>query len=75
MMFEYDIVLIKEQSVLTKIKNWFKREKMQTKYSVLSYRIDLYFHDNKLSIKIDENDEHSDKNNDYEIKRQKAIEQ
>ena len=46
---------------------------MQIKY-VLSYRIDLYFHDYKLSIEIHENG-HSNRNIDYEIKRQKAIEQ
>ena len=45
---------------------------MQTKYNVLGYRID--FHDYKLPIKVDEN-RHSDRNIDYEIKRQKAIEQ
>ena len=34
----------------------------------------MHFHDYKLVIKIDEN-EHSDRNTDYDIKRQKAIEQ
>ena len=47
---------------------------MQTLYNVLGYRIDLYFHDFKLTIKIYENG-HSNRNIDYEIKRQKAIEQ
>ena len=36
---------------------------------MLGYRIDLYFHDYKLAIQIDENG-HSDKNIDYEIERQ-----
>ena len=40
----------------------------------LSYRIDLYFHDYKLAIETDEN-VHSDRSIDYEIKRQKVIEQ
>ena len=40
----------------------------------LSYRIDLYFHDYKLAIEADENG-HRNKNIDYEIKRQKAIDQ
>ena len=40
----------------------------------LGYRIDLYFHDYKIAIQVDEN-EHSNRNIDYEIKRQKAIEQ
>ena len=34
----------------------------------------MYFYDCKLTIKIDEN-EHSNKNIDYKIKRKKAIEQ
>ena len=53
---QYDVVLTKEQSVLTKIRSSFEGENMQTKYNVLSYRIDLYFHDYKLAIDIDEND-------------------
>ena len=40
---------------------------------VLGYRIDLYFHEYKLTIEIDENGR-SDRNIDYEINRQKAIE-
>ena len=71
---QYDAILTKEQSVLTKIKSSFGRENMQTQYSVLGYRIDLCFHDYELAIEIDVNG-HSEKNIDYEIKRQKAIEQ
>ena len=45
------------------------------KYSVIEgYRTDLYFNDYKLAIQIDEN-RHSDINTDFEIKRQKSIEQ
>ena len=40
---------------------------MQIKYGVLGYRIDLYFHDYKLAIEIDDN-AHSDRNTDYEIR-------
>ena len=47
---------------------------MQTQYNVLGCRIELYFHDYKLAIEIDENGR-SDKNVEYEIKRQKAIEE
>ena len=47
---------------------------MQTQYKVLSYRIDLYFNDYNLAIEIDENGR-SSKSIDYEINRQKAIEQ
>ena len=71
---QYDVILTKEQSVLTKIMSSFEGENMQTQYNVLSYRIDLYFLDYKLAIEIDESG-HSDRNIDYEIKRQKAIEQ
>ena len=46
---------------------------MQTQYSVLSYRIDLYFHDSRLSIEIHEN-RHNNRNIDYEIKGQTARE-
>ena len=51
----------------------FERENMQTQYSVLGYRIDLYFHDYKLAIEVCEKG-HEDRNIDHEIKRQKAIE-
>ena len=37
---QYDIILTKKQSVLTKIMSSFEREKLQTQYNVLSYRID-----------------------------------
>lgn len=47
---------------------------MQIQYSVLVYRIDLYFCDYKIAIEIDENG-HSDRNIGYGIERQKAIEQ
>ena len=46
--------MTKEQSVLKSIKDAFEEENMQTQYSVLGYKIDLYFHDYKLTIEIDE---------------------
>ena len=67
-----DVILTKERSVLTKIMSSFERENMQTQCKVLSYRIDLYFHDYKLTIEIDEN-RHSDINIDKKIKRKKVI--
>ena len=42
-------------------------------HSVLSYKIDLYFSKHRLAIDIDEKG-YKNRNNDYEIKRQKAIE-
>ena len=71
---QYDVILTKEQSVLTKLLSSFEGENMQTQYNVLSYRNDLYFHDYKLAIEIDKN-EHSNSSIDYEIKRQKVIKQ
>ena len=50
------------------------KQKRCTQYNVLSYSIDLYFHDCKLAIEIDENGQ-SNRSIDYEIKRQKAIAQ
>ena len=41
----------------------FEIEKMQTQCNVLSYRIDLYFHDHMLPIKIDENGQSNRKKN------------
>ena len=46
---------------------------MQTQYSVLGYRIDLYFHKHKLAIEVDELG-HADKSLSNEIERQKALE-
>ena len=54
--------------------NSFEGENMQTQYNVLSYRIEFYFHGYKLAIEIDENGR-SDRNVDYEIKRQRAVKQ
>ena len=67
------MILKKEQTVLKSIKDAFEGEDMQTQYSVLSYRIDLYFHKYKLAIEVDELG-HNDRNIDYEIQRQKALE-
>ena len=65
---QHNAILTKEQSVLKKIMSSFEGENMKTQY-VLGYRIDY-----KLAMEIDENG-HCDKNIDYKIKRQKAIEQ
>ena len=51
----YHVNLTKEQSVLTKTISKFEEKNMQTQYNVLGYKIDLYFHDDKLVIEIDEN--------------------
>ena len=69
----HDVINTKEQTVLKSIKDAFEGEDMQTQYSVLGYRIDLYFHKYKLAIEVDELG-HNDRNIDYEIQRQRAIE-
>ena len=51
----------------------FEGENMQTQSSVLGYRIDLYLHNYKLAVEVDEKS-HKDRNIDHEIKRQKASE-
>ena len=61
----------KEQTVINSIKDAFEGEDMQTQYSVLSYRIDLYFH--KYKLEVDELG-HADRNVDKEIERQRALE-
>ena len=63
----------KEQTVISTIKDIFEGENMQTQYSVLGYRIDLYFHKYKLAIEVGELG-HNDRNIDHEIQRQRALE-
>ena len=63
----------KEQTVLESIKDAYEGENMQPQYSVLGYKIDLYFHEYKLAIEADELG-HNDRNIDYQIQRQKPIE-
>ena len=46
---------------------------MQTQYTVLNYRTDLYFHESKLAIEVDKLG-HNDRNIDYEIQRQRDLE-
>ena len=60
---QYDVILTIEQSVLTEITSLFEGENMQTQYRLLVYRIDFNFRGC------------SNRNIDYGIKRQIAIEQ
>ena len=62
----HDVINTKEQTVKHSIKDAFDGENMQTQYTVLNYRIDLYLHKYKLAIKIDELG-HNDRNIDYEM--------
>ena len=61
----------KEQSVISAIKDAFEGEDTEIQYSVLSYRIDLYFHKYKLAIEVDELG-HADRNVNNEIERQRT---
>ena len=45
---------------------------MQTQYNDLGYRIDLYFHNQKLGVEVD-NLGRNGRNIDHEIERQKSI--
>ena len=70
---ENDIYQCKESSVLKLIMETFEGENMETQHSLLNYKIELYFHEYKLAVKIDENN-HQGKNENYEKQRQKEIE-
>ena len=50
----HDVINAKEQTIINSIKDTFEGENIQTQYSVLGYRIDLYFHECKLAIEVDE---------------------
>ena len=69
----HDVINTKEQTVLNSIKDAFEGEDMQTQYSILGYRINLYFHKYKLAIEVDELG-HGDRDFNDEIERQKALE-
>ena len=69
----HDVINTKEQTVVESIKDAFEGEDMQTQYSVLGYRVDLYFHKHKLAIEVDELG-HAERNLSHETERQKALE-
>ena len=66
----HDVVNTKEQTVLESTENACEGEDMQTQYSVLGNRIDLYFHKHKLAIEVDELG-HADRNLSNEIGKTK----
>ena len=69
----HDVINTKEQTIINSIKDAFEGEDMQTQYTVIGQRIDLYFHEYKLAIEIDELG-HNDRNIEFEIQRQKTLE-
>ena len=50
----HDIINTKEQTVLKSIKDGFEGKDIQIRYSALGDRIDLYCHEYRLAIEIDE---------------------
>ena len=66
-------MLTKKQSVLKSVMDAFDGENMQTQYSVLGYKIDLYFHNYKHVIEVEEKGRKY-RSIDHEIKRQKGLE-
>ena len=69
----HDVINTKEQTIINSIKDAFEGENMQTQYTVLGLKIDLYFHEYNLAIEVDELG-HNDRNITYEIQRQQALE-
>ena len=69
----YNLINTKEQTIINSIKARFEGENIQTQYSVLCYRIDLYFHEYKPAIEVDELG-HTNRNINNAIERQKALE-
>ena len=65
--------MTQEQSILSKIVTLFATKKIMLQHNVLGYRIDAYFPKYKLAIEVDEQG-HNDRDIDYEIQRQKALE-
>ena len=49
-----DVINTKGQTVLRSVRDAFEGENMQTQYTVIGCRIDLYFHKHKLAIEVDE---------------------
>ena len=50
----HDLINCKGKTVLEWVKDAFEGEDMQTQYHVVGYRVDLYFHEYKLAIEVDE---------------------
>ena len=68
----HDVINAKEQTIINSIKDAFEGEDKQTQYTVIGYRIDLYFHKYNLVIEVDELGQ-NDRNITYEIQRLQAL--
>ena len=71
---QHDLIMIQEQSVLTKLDTYFKTKEKIFQHYVLGYRIDMYIREYKLAIEVDELG-HCMRDLESEIKRQKRIEE
>ena len=67
----HDVINTKGQTVLKSIKDAFEGEHMQTQYSALGHRIDIYFHKYKLEIEVDKFG-HADRNLSNQIETTRA---
>ena len=70
---QHDPIMTQVQSILSKILTLFANEEIILQHNALGYRTDAYFSNYKLAIEVDEQ-EHKDRDIDYEIQRQKALE-
>ena len=70
---QHDIVLSKEQSVISNITNLSSNEKLLLQHSVLGYKIDLYFPKHKLAIEVQEK-RHTDRDEKKKQKKKKENE-
>ncbi|WP_102693982.1 hypothetical protein [Rummeliibacillus pycnus] len=67
------LIPTKEQETLNVIKHAFASLNCIKEYAVFNYRIDLYFPNERIAIECDELN-HANRNEFYEYKRQKEIE-
>ena len=64
--------MCKEESVTTKIMEVLLNEKIIPQYSVLNYKIDLYFSEHKLAIEVDEKGD-TDRDEKNENEREEKV--
>ena len=70
---QQDPIMTQEQSVLSKIMAVLAAEEIILQRNVLSFPVDAYFYRYKVCIERD-GQGHNDRNLNYEIEREKAIE-
>ena len=70
---QYDIMVNKEQSVLTKTIKLFAKEEILLQHFVLNYKIDLYFPRHKLAIEVDEKEKKKKKKREDDKRQEKIL--